>query len=377
VPAAVGGGSGAGVVVPEGAPPAPRVTASSAVLIDVSSARVLYAKNAREKRAPASLTKVMTALVCLEAGDLDDTVTVSRTAAAVGGSSIWLEEGETQRLEDLLYGLLLRSGNDAAEAVAEHVAGSVESFVLLMNRRAAEMGLADTTFRNPHGLPAPGHLTTAADLARIAHEALLRPDFRRVVSTRRHVMPWPGRPWDRVLYNENRLLWVYPGADGVKTGWTSEAGRCLIASATRGGWQLAVVLLDAPEMWTDAVRLLDWGFSSFRPVLIHPEGAPVTRVRLAGAAERWVDLVAGRAVKVALLPGELERVSLTPSAPVFVRSPLPEGAEVGSLWVSLDGAPLASFPLVTAQDVPGGGLVASFLQGLWALVVTALSRLFP
>lgn len=346
------------------------------MLIDVSSGRVLYAKNAREKRPPASLTKVMTALVCLEVGDLNDTVAVSRGAASVGGSSVWLEEGETHRLKDLLYGLVLRSGNDAAEAVAEHVAGSVDSFVLLMNRRAVQMGLADTRFCNPHGLPAAGHRTTAADLARIVREALLRPDFRRLVSTRRHVMPWPGRPWDRVLYNENRLLWTYPGADGVKTGWTREAGRCLIASATREGWQLAVVLLDAPEMWADAARLLDWGFTGFRPVLVHPEGAPVTRVRLAGAAERWVGLVAGREVKVAVLPGEEERVSATPSAPAFVRSPLPEGAEVGSLCVTLDGAPLASFPLVTAQAVPGGGLVARFLQDLWALLAATLATLF-
>ncbi len=366
------------IVVPAGAPEMPAVTAEAAVLMDVASGRLLYAKNAHDQRAPASLTKVMTCLLALEAGDLEDTVEVSATASGVGGSSIWLEPGETQTMRDLLYGLMLRSGNDAAEAIAEHIAGNASDFALLMNRRAAEIGASATHFRNPHGLPASGHVTTAADLALITREALLRPDFREIVATRRHVIPWPGQPWDRTVYNENRLLWLYPGADGVKTGWTEEAGRCLIASATRGGWQLLAVVLDAPEMWTDATSLMDWGFSSFRSVEVYSEGAPVTRVRVAGAAERWVPLEVARAVRVAVLPGEEALLRAEPEPPSFVRSPLEAGTEVGKLRLELAGMPLAPVALVSAENVPAGGLLGQFLEDLWVLLRTTLERLiFP
>lgn len=361
--------------VPDGAPEAPALTAASAVLMDVSSGRVLYAKNAHVQRPPASLTKVMTALLALEMGRPEEQVRVSEAAAAAGGSSIWLEAGETQTLADLIYGLMLRSGNDCAEAIAEHVAGSVDDFVLLMNRRAADLGAVDTHFRNPHGLPASGHVSTAADLALVSRQALLRPDFARIVATRRHVIPWLGQPWDRAVYNENRLLWLYPGADGVKTGWTNEAGRCLVASATRGGWQLVAVLLDAPEMWTDATQLLDWGFDSFRSMVLYAKGDVVTRARVAGAAERWVPLAAGEAVKVAVLPGEEDRVSLDVDPPDYVRSPLAKGTEVGTVRLVVDGVPFCPVPLLAAESVPPGGLIGRFIEDLWVLLLGTLRRL--
>lgn len=360
---------------PAGAPDPPVVTASSAVLMDVASGRVLFAKDANRQRAPASLTKVMTCLLALEAGGLDETVEVTDTAASVGGSSIWLGAGEKQTLRDLLYGLMLRSGNDAAEAVAEHLAGNASDFALLMNRRAAQIGATATHFRNPHGLPESGHYTTAADLALITREALLRPDFRQIVATRRHVIPWPEQPWDRAVYNENRLLWLYPGADGVKTGWTEEAGRCLIGSATREGWQLVAVVLDAPEMWTDVTQLLDWGFNSFRRLELYRAGDEVARTRLAGAAERWVPLAAARDVAVAVLPGEEGRVVIEPDPPAFVRSPLAQGQEAGSLRLVVDGEPLRPIPLVAAESVPAGGVVGHFLEDLWVLLRATLERL--
>ncbi len=359
---------------PQGAPAPPGLTAASAVLMDVASGRVLYAKDAHTPRPPASLTKVMTALLALEAGGLDDVVEISERAASVGGSSIWLESGEAQTMRDLLYGLMLRSGNDCAEAIAEHLAGNAADFVLLMNRRAESLGAYDTHFRNPHGLPAAGHVSTAADLALIARQALLRADFREIVATRRHVMPWPGRAWDRAIYNENQMLWLYPGSDGVKTGWTQEAGRCLIASATREGWSLVAVLLNAPEMWTDAAALLDWGFSAFRPMEVYRAGDEVTRVRVAGAAERWVPLVAERDVRVAVLPGEEDLVTVEPAPPLFVRSPLARGVEVGTLRLAVDGAPLCPVGLVAGEGVPPGGLLGQFLEELWVLLRTTLKR---
>ncbi len=363
------------VLVPAGAPEPPSVTATSAVLIDISSGRVLYAKSAHLERAPASLTKVMTCLLALEDGRLDDTIEVSEVAASVGGSSVWLEAGEVQTVRDLLYGLMLRSGNDAAEAIAEHMAGNSGDFALLMNRRAAEIGATSTHFRNPHGLPASGHYTTAADFALIVREALLRPDFREIVSTRRYVIPWPGQPWDRAVYNENRLLWTYPGADGVKTGWTEEAGRCLVASATREGWQLAAVLLDAPEMWTDATQLLDWGFESFRRLELYRAGDQVARTRLAGTAERWVRLDAGRDVSVAVLPGEEDRIEVEPDPPGYVRAPLAAGDEVGTVRLVIEGEPLHPVPLVAGEAVPPGGLLGHFLEDLWVVLRDTLARL--
>jgi len=341
----------------------------------VASGRLLYSKNGRESRAPASLTKIMTALLSVETAGPDDVVTVSARAASAGGSSVWLAEGETHTVRDLLYALMLRSGNDAAVALAEHAGGTEDHFVLLMNRRAARIGASDTHFRNPHGLPARGHVTTAADLALIAREALLRPDFSAIVATRRYTMPWSGKPWDRALYNENRLLWLYPGADGVKTGWTTEAGRCLVASASRNGLRLAAVLLDAPQMWTDAAELLDWGFGAFRSVVLYPEGARVTRARLAGATERYVGLLAARDVAVALVPGEEDNVYAVPEAPPFVVAPVEEGAEAGVVRVVVNGQPLGGFPLRVAEPVPAGGIVGRFFRDIWVILRLTLERL--
>lgn len=363
------------LLFPDGAPTPPAVTAGAAALIDVGSGRLLYAKNGSTPRAPASLTKVMTGLLCLEAGNLDEPVTISPQAAGTEGSSVWLEAGEVHTLRDLLHALLLRSGNDAAVAIAEHLGGSVEEFAFLMNQRAGVAGASETHFRNPHGLPASGHETTAVDLAYISREALLRADFREVVSTRHYVMPWPGQPWDRALYNENRLLWLYPGADGVKTGWTSEAGRCFIGSATRDGWQLAAVVLDAPEMWADTTALLDWGFTSFRPVLLYPQGAEVSRTRVAGVAERWVQLSAGRDIRVPLLPGEETGLLAVPDVPRCIGAPVVEGVPVGNLEVWLRGSPAGRFPLVATTAIPGGGVLGRFMQDLWLLLVRTLERM--
>jgi D-alanyl-D-alanine carboxypeptidase (penicillin-binding protein 5/6) len=343
--------------------------------MDVASGRILYAKNAHIQRPPASLTKIMTALVALEEDSQSDKVAVSPEAAGLEGSSIWLEVGEIQTVGDLLYGLMLRSGNDAAVAIAEHVAGNSSDFALLMNRRAAELGATGTHFRNPHGLPVAGHYTTAADLALITREALLRPDFREIVGARRHVIPWPSRPWDRAVYSENRLLWLYPGADGVKTGWTEEAGRCLVASATRDGWQLVTVLLDAPDMWSDATQVMDWGFASFRSVVLYRAGETVTRARVAGAVERWVPLATTQDISVAVLPGDHERVRAEPDPLPFVRAPLAQGAKAGSVRVVVDGVPLLPLPLIAGETVARGGLVGQFFEDLWVVLYTTLHNL--
>ncbi|HOL18259.1 MAG TPA: D-alanyl-D-alanine carboxypeptidase family protein, partial [Bacillota bacterium] len=239
------------------------ITARAAILMDRETGRVLWEKNAQLRLPMASTTKIMTAILALELGNEADVITTSKRAAATEGSSIWLEEGEQKTLEELLYGLMLLSGNDAAVAIAEHIAGSVENFAALMNEKAAAIGATNTHFCNPHGLPDDRHYTTAYDLALISAYALQNERFREIIRTPEYIISWPGREWDRVLQNQNRLLELYPGGDGVKTGWTKEAGRCFVGSATREGWQLVAVVLNAPQMWEDTMRLLDYGFETY------------------------------------------------------------------------------------------------------------------
>ena len=199
----------------------PQVTARAAVVLDQATGRILFSKNAYEQLPMASTTKIMTAVLAIESGRLSETVTVSEQAALVEGSSVELEAGEEKTLEELLYGLILRSGNDAAVAIAEFLAGSVEEFAERMTERAHQLGAVHTKFMNPHGLDHEEHYTTAYDLALIAAHAMTLPKFREVAATAEKKISWPGRPYDRILRNQNKLLTMYEGAEGIKTGWTT------------------------------------------------------------------------------------------------------------------------------------------------------------
>ena len=194
------------------------ISAKSAILIDSNSGRVLYEHNAYEKLPMASTTKIMTGLIACESGKLNETVKVSPFASGTEGSSLWLKIGEKQTLENLTYGLMLKSGNDAAVAIAEYLGGSIDAFALLMNKRARAIGAVNTNFENPHGLDSDGHYTTAYDLALIAREAMKNEKFREIVSTKTYSIPMQGEKWDRAFKNHNKLLWRYEGCNGVKTG---------------------------------------------------------------------------------------------------------------------------------------------------------------
>ncbi|HHY70379.1 MAG TPA: D-alanyl-D-alanine carboxypeptidase, partial [Thermoanaerobacterales bacterium] len=222
-------------------------------------------KNAHIRLEPASITKIMTAVLALEKGQLSDIVITSNAPLSAEGTRIYLEEGEQLTLEQMLYGMMLNSGNDAAIAIAEHISGSVETFVQMMNEKAREIGAKNTTFVNPNGLSEEGHLTTAYDLALISRYALLNfPKFKEIASTKTIEIPWQGQEWDRQLINLNKLLWNYEGADGIKTGYTSTAGSTLAASATREGWQLiSVILKSDSNVSADSMALLDYGFANF------------------------------------------------------------------------------------------------------------------
>lgn len=272
----------------------PRGSASAALLMDLQTGRVLYAKNAHAARPPASLTKVLTAILVLEHGRLAEPVTVSARVARTPGASLYLRAGDRVTLEELLQGILLPSANDAAVAAAEHLAGSVEEFARLMNRRAVELGATASHFRNPHDLTQPGHYSTAHDLALLARHALADPHFARLVAAAQSEVGEFEGGWERDLRNTNRSLRQYPGADGVKTGTTTAAGPCLIASAARGDQRLLVVLLNAPDRFRAAGRLLDWGFDSFELVAVARRGDNVATLPVSGSGGDQIHLAVDR-----------------------------------------------------------------------------------
>lgn len=286
------------------AAPQPSVSAASAVLIDAHDGRVLFAKDAERPRAIASTTKIITALVVLQETDLDEVVTASANAEAVGAddplvTELELVAGEKLTVEQLLYGMLLPSANDAAVALAEHVGGTVQRFATMMDAAAKAAGAKNSRFTNPAGFDHPDHLSTASDLAVLAAKAMRSDVFRRIVATKSHQLPWQGHPEGRLITNRNALLGAYTGADGVKTGQTRASGKSLVASATRDSeWRIAVVLASSDPP-ADAAALFDHGFAGFRRFQISAKGTPwglVTR----GAGQTYA--VMPTATKSVLVP---------------------------------------------------------------------------
>ncbi len=246
---------------------------SGAVVIEASTGRVLYSDNMNVRTYPASTTKILTALVTLESIPLDTVITVPDCAAGVEGSSIYLRKGEKLTIGELLYGLMLRSGNDAAVALAVSVAGSIEKFADMMNDRAVRCGAVNSNFVNPHGLHDDNHYTTAYDLALITAEAYKNADFRRIVATKSVTIN--GAEGKRYLSNKNKLLTTFDGANGVKTGYTTKSGRCLVGGAERDGMQLISVVLNRYDMWEATKKLLEDAFATYEmrelPVLPFPD----------------------------------------------------------------------------------------------------------
>lgn len=246
----------------------PQVQAKAAILMDASSGRILYQKNAHERLPEASLTKIMTGLLAVENGVLDQKSTISRNAAGTPERSIWLEAGETLTRRQLLYACMLNSANDAAVALSESVAGSERDFVKRMNLRAQQLGMKDSHFSNPHGLQTSYHYTTAYDLAILSRKAMNYKTFRQVVSTKTHKIPWAGNDYERLLINQNRLLYRYDGAIGIKTGFTKQAGSCVVGAAQRGSLVLIAVAMNSPKVYEDLQQMLDYGFANYHNKVI-------------------------------------------------------------------------------------------------------------
>jgi serine-type D-Ala-D-Ala carboxypeptidase (penicillin-binding protein 5/6) len=249
------------------------ISASSAVLMDQESGRVLYGKDAHEKKRIASITKIMTAILAIESGKLEKLVQVSAKATRAEGSSVYLKPNEKIKLEDLVYGLMLRSGNDTAEAIAEYVGGSLEGFVFLMNQKAKEIGMANTNFGNPHGLDNfENHYSTAYDMALLTRYAMQNETYRVISGTKIHKAPNPGEKWDRVWRNKNRLLSKYKYTTGGKTGYTKRAKRTLVTTATKGDMDLISVTLNAPDDWNDHISMFEYGFQKYDLVEVISKG---------------------------------------------------------------------------------------------------------
>ena len=350
-------------VVARAAPPPPAdaasrpsVTADAAVLIDARTGRVLYAKSADTPRAPASTTKMMTALIALEQGNLAASVTVGPRAAATPGSSAGLRAGERYTLGALLRGLLLRSGNDAAVAIADHIAGSVQAFAALMNARAQALGLQNTHFVNPHGLTEPFHYSSAYDLARIARAGLSLPTFAAIVdSATARISGYDRlqRAFHRELRNTNRLLLAYDWIDGVKTGTTRAAGNCLVASGSRGGLRLIAVVLHSDHRWGDALRLLQWGFIHFSDRTL-AAGDVVGRIPVRDTLQpgEQIDAVSAQTLAMPVALSELPRTHLRLQLPTTLRAPVRAGQVLGTAELERAGEVLGRVPLVARTSMP-------------------------
>ena len=336
------------------------VSAQKAYVLDAVSGRVLYEKDAASRSLIASTTKIMTALIVCEQCNVLDRMRIPKEAVGIEGSSMYLKEGEVLTLQELLYGLMLSSGNDAAVALAIYCGGTVEGFAEMMNDKAHILGLSGTHFENPNGLDSPGHYSTARDLAVLAAYAMENPIFYKTVSTK------SVKVGERYLTNHNKLLWRLEGADGVKTGFTKAAGRILVSSATRDGRRIIGVTINAPDDWNDHCRLLEEGFSRYSVQPIVKAGDLVGSVEVVGGENSRVEIIAAEDFSYSLSPEERPQLALP--GPGFVYAPAVEGAEAGYAYVLVEGKAVGKVPVVFGQTVEmEPEEEKSFWQKLWDL----------
>lgn len=361
---------------PATAPGAPEIKSPSAVLMDAASGQLLFAKNPHERRAPASVTKIMTLDLIMDAlaqgrVGLNDPVSVSPLAAKQPGTTMFLEPGETVRLEDVLYGIAVASANDGSVAAAEHLGGSVKRFADMMNDAARQLGMKDTHWSNPSGLPdkAP-HYTSAYDLALLARHLITRhPELFKYTATWEYWLEKGGkRFW---LTNFNRGLVEYPGMDGLKTGFTEEAGFCLAATARRGDRRLVAVVLGSQtpqERNEDVYNLLDWGFASFDTVHLAKSTEKAGKAKVYEGRGRLVDAVPAEDVAITLSRGQGKDISRRVEISGPVIAPVKRGQVLGAIEILQGGRLVRKVPLVAVQDVPKAPLwqlFARYWRGLW------------
>lgn len=330
------------------------VSARRAYVMDAISGRKLFARNEDERSLIASTTKIMTALIVCEQCNVLDRMRIPREAVGIEGSSMYLKEGEVLTLQELLYGLMLSSGNDAAVALAIYCGGTVEGFAELMNDKARILGLHDTHFENPNGLDSPGHYSTARDLAVLAAYAMKNPIFYKTVSAK------SVRIGERCLTNHNKLLWKLDGADGVKTGFTKAAGRILVSSATRQGRRIIGVTIDAPDDWNDHCQLLNDGFIRYQVRQIVQAGQCVGTLDVVGGNSHSLQVLAADDFSYALAEEESPMLVLPGTG--FVYAPAVEGADAGFAYVLINGNAIGKVPVKYGNTIE---LEAEEHKGFW------------
>ena len=325
-----------------------RVTAKAYALIEAASGRLLLGEHEHDRLPMASTTKIMTALLLLESEeDLDALVEIAPEAAGVEGSSMYLVPGERISLRDLLYGLMMVSGNDAAVALAVHHSGSVEAFAARMNARAAALGCADTHFMNPNGLHDPNHYTTACDLARMAAAAMALPAFRELVSTEKYVTTTGDKT--RTFRTKNKVLTQVEGGCGVKTGYTKKAGRCLCFAAERQGMLLVGAVLNAPDMWNDAKKLLDRGFSQYQLRTFLTPAWTAGEVPVTGSEKKSLPVAPKEGILYPVRRDGQDDAQLDVRLRDGLAAPVEPGAVAGEAVLTVNGESVASVPLLVSE----------------------------
>lgn len=331
----------------------PTVNATAAIAIDSNSLRVLYEKNAFTKKPMASTTKIMTIIVAIENNSLDEIVTISKKAAGTGGSSANLVAGKKIKLEELLYGLMLKSGNDAAVAIAEHTAGTVLEFAKLMNEKAIEIGALNTNFVTPHGLDTNNHYSTAYDMAIIAAYALKNPIIAKIVNTSEKNMHFEDGS-SVYLSNTNKLLSLYAGADGIKTGYTGMAGRCLVGSATQNNWQVITVVFGEPtssSRLNDTIKLLDYCFDNYSQIDLCTIYNPNFKINIEKGEKDKISLKYETPLLIPLTEQEKKAVTIRKSYSLELVAPINENQTVGKIDFMLNGTLLGSIKLLSNEKV--------------------------
>ena len=329
----------------------PNVTATAAIVIEASTGHVLYERNADKIMEPASTTKMMTLITALEGNQLDEIVTVGPGAYNAEGSTLWLDVGEKIPLGDLLYGMMLISGNDGAIAIAEHCGGTVADFAARMTARAHELGAVNTNFTNANGLPDQYHYTTARDLAIIAKHGFSIPHFEEICSTKEVSFPWIHVD-TKLMRNENQMLWLYRGCNGVKTGYTDAAGRCLVTAAKQNGVQLIAVVLDSLYIWNDSIFLLDYGFSRVSSQTLIQPGEVVKTLPITAGRRKSMQVKTAGEIIMPVFAGDDNAYDIVYDLPETLTAPITSGETIGKIRVVLpDGREAASVDVVTTADV--------------------------
>lgn len=343
-------------------------SARAMCVIERNSGRVLYSKNEHERLPMASLTKIITAIVAIENNaDLDRVIEIPKEATGIEGSTIYLKAGEHLSIRDLLFGLMLRSGNDAAVALSIATSGSVDAFMTLANEFVARLGLVNTHLVTPNGLHDDNHFTSALDLARVTAYALNNPTFAEIVKTQKTVIPNEFKPNEnRLLKNKNKLLAQLADADGVKTGYTKKAGRCFVGSATRNGMQLVCVLLDCKPMFEDCAKLLERGFDEFELVDLLSAYDACGKIKVTKADENEVGIFTRSEFVYPLTAQEKSNVHITRNLPESVAAPIKKNQEVGQLEINLGNDLIFCEKIYTINSVESNDLkskIEKILQG--------------